>query len=252
LSNQRQVGIAATRYHVENNGTLPHNVGRGAGGSPNNYANGVLNARGGWAHAVGLGGDPIPGVGGEGEDEVYDSIPAAGYGRKQVLTNPAVYCPQLLGNASQRYHDLVSLSGTSGNYQAYSDYVLNRNLGGVAEVGWGGTASGTPEVPTDDLLFADRMWMIEGVTNQGPWDGGATLPLRAYARMSQNTAQWEPSGFNSAPFWWRASRSGLGHPNDVANVLYGDGHASGMVPSEMLGMGAAEFSHWAGFNWARR
>ena len=241
-SNMRQVGIASTVYYTDHKGVLPHNDGDGVFGNPKNYANTPLKAQGMWPSFLDYSDDP--GSIGYGSTATTSGglYRGLGVGRRAVLESTTLHCPQMLNNTDKRFQ--LKFAGYTA--QASSDYVPSRNLGGVAEISPSGNpVNFTPPIPTDNMLSSDRMWFMEGIGND--YYGDETYKMHPYARLSQNPASW--TGFNPAPVWWINKFSGLGHPNDAANVLYGDGHVASMNADEMTGMTGARFNDFAGYTW---
>ena len=245
-SNMRQIGIVSTVYHTDNKGILPHNEIRGAFGSPNNYANTRLRAEGLWMEGIEYATDAGNAVGGA-EPGIEDGT---AFGRKRILINNTMHCPEMISNGSFRYHQPPNYAG-----QANSDYVPNKNLGGVAEItdgvrSFNGSNVGTPPIPTEALLFSDRYWFIEGTGSR--FFGDDTYEVKPYSRIDRNPANWGFNTFTPPPMWWRdhPNYRDRGHTNQTANVLYGDGHVAGMVPQEVVDMSGKKFGHWSGNFWS--
>ena len=242
-SNMRQIGVISTVYHTDNKGILPHNAVQGQFGAVRNYAATKLKAEGLWMDGIDYASDAGGATGPAGPG--FEA--GVTFGRKRVLVNNTLHCPQMFANGSFRYHQPPNYPG-----QANSDYVLNRNLGGVAEIGAGqrsnGSENGTPPIPTEALLFSDRMWFMEGIGSR--FFGDDTYEIKAYARMSKNPGAWGYGTFTPPPMWWRDRYADLGHPGQAANTLYGDGHVAAMIPQELIDMSNKKFGHWSGFWWS--
>ena len=247
-SNMRQVGIAASVYHTQHKGVLPHNEVEGSGvfaSNPKNYADTPLKARGFWPDFLDYSDDP--GSIGFNSTAVTSGglYKGLGAGRRKVLESTILHCPQMLNNSDQRYHQRTG----GGSMRVRPGRITPSTATSAASRRSAPTAipSTTPPIPLDQHLASDRMWFMEGIGNA--FFGDNTYVVQAYARLSQNTSAWNAGGFSPPPVWWRNSQSGLGHPSDAANVLYGDGHVASMVKDEMLGMSNSVFSQFAGYNW---
>jgi prepilin-type N-terminal cleavage/methylation domain-containing protein/prepilin-type processing-associated H-X9-DG protein len=220
-SNLRQMGIAGYTYSTDNSETLlTHgwNHEQGFGPAPG------WSGAAAYATARGNAATPRPNYG-QGV-AFFKKFPGVEFANDQ---RPSIsQCPSVGGtfeivtndNRDDNHYGLVLAMG--GQYGQASGYENGnwRWLGGMR---------------TDNALVAEHGWMSDAPVFQKPWTGGIWATNPEVQLNARNATIHGGSEDERAPWAW--SIDGAGHGNgDSANVLMGDGSASGMTAAENLAL----------------
>ncbi|MEM6313821.1 MAG: type II secretion system protein [Planctomycetota bacterium] len=196
-SNLRTLGQFGQLYAAESRGVLPHN------GS--NRANNP-NQDGRWGHlSVGLWHQKT-----EFQDKTILRVDSSVPSLADRAGQGALYCPLAGVNLDPRLYE-----------NSFSDYSLNRYLGGRR-----GNNEGK-SVPRTTLLTSDKFWFGDGRIgfgngNLGPWWNIVAEEMRAIATNA-----------STLPWMLDPRFDFEGHPRDSANFVFGDGHVEALTYEDL-------------------
>ncbi len=201
VNNLKGIGAWGILYAGENSGVLPHCGGR----KPNQHNWHELSSES-WQQKM-----PWYWRGGL-------NTPNA----ERVEKNQAVLCPQMRGVVARN----TSLAGRN------SDFSVNVHLGGYRKLEF------AMVVPKIAHLNGEKFWFSDARVWGGPdrfHNGCSTACMYAgpVARSSFAPWMWQ---FGISGKTQYQSIYGKGHPGNRANFCYGDGHVSGMAPSQFQEM----------------
>ena len=142
-------------------------------------------------------------------------------------------CPQWETSGTTRF-------STLGNTRPWShvDYSLNYFLGGCLNTTWG-----TPATPVKSNVLSDGGFLLA----EGNKELYFINPSNVRGSYDYAEGEYDPGPVPkyAAPWMWKWSTLFLGHPQQRANFLYGDGHVAPMTWSELVNMSPVAMDRFA-------
>jgi prepilin-type N-terminal cleavage/methylation domain-containing protein/prepilin-type processing-associated H-X9-DG protein len=213
LSNLRQIAIAGRTYAAANSDQLP-----------------VFSA---------VGGDNYSPITKDSKDWTDRLVEYANFDR-EATSGTAFHCPETQLTVQPRL-----INKTEGGY----DYGLNHVFGGLRTRD-SNTGQPRANLPRAFDLRTEAYWFGDGHIT---WQGGKQ-EFKVHSRLNASSSQQVKGiGTTRWPWAWRDSTNNpaqlpinVGHPNETANFVFGDGHAEGRSHADYTGMALDSKRRWVG------
>lgn len=166
------------------------------------------------------------------------------YYAEDAFRDTGMLCPEGVSNFQAARVDL-----TPGDENPGTNYGINPYRGGRKWIGGNvATRRYSPDPPTDLYLDSDVFWF-------------ADAPVRPQGRPGRYNVNamtlYDLNAEQDHPWSWESPLIGVGsvpneptnkpHPNFVANFVYGDGHAGGLVRQDVTSLNVEQLKRFLGY-----